>query len=76
MFDTLSMIWAYRDYGERVAAQKGVFGMAVCGTGIGISIAANKVCGIRAAGAYHVSSARLARENSDANVLALGEACP
>jgi ribose 5-phosphate isomerase B len=52
-------------------AQK-CFGIAVCGTGIGISIAANKVRGIRAAVAHDVSTARLAREHNDANVLALG----
>jgi ribose 5-phosphate isomerase B len=57
----------YPDYGRAV-----VFGIAVCGTGIGISIAANKVYGIRAAVAHDVSTARLAREHNDANVLALG----
>jgi ribose 5-phosphate isomerase B len=66
----------YPDYGravgECVAAHKDVFGIAVCGTGIGISIAANKVHGIRAAVAHDVSTARLAREHNDANVLALG----
>jgi ribose 5-phosphate isomerase B len=66
----------YPDYGkavgECVAAHKDVFGIAVCGTGIGISIAANKVYGMRAAVAHDVSTARLAREHNDANVLALG----
>ena len=66
----------YPDYGravgESVAAHKDVFGIAVCGTGIGISIAANKVYGIRAAVAHDVSTARLAREHNDANVPALG----
>ena len=66
----------YPDYGkavgECVAARKDVFGIAVCGTGMGISIAANKVRGIRAAVAHDVSTARLAREHNDANVLALG----
>ena len=66
----------YPDYGkavgECVAAHKDVFGIAVCGTGIGISIAANKVYGIRAAVAHDVRTARLAREHNDANVLALG----
>jgi ribose 5-phosphate isomerase B len=66
----------YPDYGkavgECVAWHKDVFGIAVCGTGIGISIAANKVRGIRAAMAHDVSTARLAREHNDANVLALG----
>jgi ribose 5-phosphate isomerase B len=58
----------YPDYGravgECVAAHKDVFGIAVCGTGIGISIAANKVYGIRAAVAHDVSTARPAREQS------------
>lgn len=66
----------YPDYGkavgERVVLQQADFGIAVCGTGIGISIAANKVPGIRAALAHDVSTARLAREHNDANVLALG----
>ena len=47
-------------------------GVLVCGTGIGISIAANKVKGIRAALANNVELARLTREHNDANVIALG----
>ena len=66
----------YPDYGkavaDRVAAHQNVFGIAVCGTGMGISIAANKVPGIRAAVAHNVDTARLAREHNDANVLAMG----
>jgi len=66
----------YPDYGkavgERVASKKADLGIAVCGSGIGISIAANKVPGIRAALAHDVMTARLAREHNDANVLALG----
>jgi ribose 5-phosphate isomerase B len=66
----------YPDYGkavgERVASNQADFGVAVCGSGIGISIAANKVPGIRAALAHDVTTARLAREHNDANVLALG----
>ncbi len=66
----------YPDYGktvgELVASKQDDFGIAVCGTGIGISIAANKVPGIRAALAHDVLTARLAREHNDANVLALG----
>ena len=58
--------------GERVAAGGDVLGIAVCGTGIGISIAANKVEGIRAALAHDSLTARRAREHNDANVLALG----
>jgi ribose 5-phosphate isomerase B len=66
----------YPDYGkavgERVANHQADYGIAVCGTGIGISIAANKVPRIRAAVAHDVTTARLAREHNDANVLAMG----
>jgi len=66
----------YPDYGkavgDRVAADQADFGIAVCGTGIGISIAANKVPKIRAAVAHDVNTARLAREHNDANVLPIG----
>jgi ribose 5-phosphate isomerase B len=55
-----------------VASKRADLGIAVCGSGIGISIAANKVPGIRAALAHDVMTARLAREHNDANVLALG----
>jgi ribose 5-phosphate isomerase B len=58
--------------GERVATKHSDVGIVVCGSGIGISIAANKVPGIRAALAHDVNTARLAREHNDANVLALG----
>jgi len=58
--------------GERVASKQADLGIAVCGSGIGISIAANKVPGIRAALAHDVITAQLAREHNDANVLALG----
>ncbi|MGI9121222.1 MAG: RpiB/LacA/LacB family sugar-phosphate isomerase, partial [Acidimicrobiales bacterium] len=47
-------------------------GVCVCGTGIGISIAANKVAGVRAAVVHDVTSARLAKEHNDANVVCLG----
>ena len=66
----------YPDYGkavgERVASGQADYGIAVCGTGIGISIAANKVPRIRAAVAHDLATARLAREHNDANVLAMG----
>ena len=66
----------YPDYGravgKRVVSRQADFGIAVCGTGIGISIAANKVPGVRAALAHDLNTARLAREHNDANVLALG----
>jgi ribose 5-phosphate isomerase B len=66
----------YPDFGKAVAehviSRQDDLGIAVCGTGIGISIAANKVPGIRAACAHDVSTAKLAREHNNANVLALG----
>jgi ribose 5-phosphate isomerase B len=66
----------YPDYArlvaEQVAAHDADFGILVCGSGIGMSIAANKVPGIRAARAVTESDAELSREHNDANVLALG----
>ena len=47
-------------------------GILVCGTGLGMAIAANKIDGVRAAPVVDLDSARLAREHNDANVLALG----
>ena len=47
-------------------------GIVLCGTGLGISIAANKIKGIRAALCHDVFSARMSREHNDANVLAMG----
>lgn len=47
-------------------------GILVCGSGIGVSIAANKISGIRAALVHDVTTARLAAEHNDANVLCLG----
>lgn len=66
----------YPVYGAKVAnliaAAAGDYGIVICGSGIGISIAANKVAGIRAALCGEPLSAKLAREHNDANVLALG----
>jgi len=66
----------YPDYGfsigNAVASGDVAYGIAVCGTGIGISIAANRVPGCRAALCTSGLMARLAREHNDANVLALG----
>jgi ribose 5-phosphate isomerase B len=47
-------------------------GVVICGSGIGISIAANKVPGVRAALCWNEDTARLAREHNDANVLCIG----
>ncbi len=57
---------------ESVAMGNGDLGIVICGTGIGISIAANKVRGIRAALCNNVEFAKLTREHNDANVLAMG----
>jgi ribose 5-phosphate isomerase B len=67
----------YPDYGEavgRAVADGGadVRGLVVCGSGIGISIAANKVHGVRAALVHDDYTAEMARKHNDANVIALG----
>ncbi len=66
----------YPDYAhplcEAVAAGECELGILVCGTGIGMSMAANKHRGIRAACCSDTYSARLTREHNDANVLCLG----
>ena len=58
--------------GHSVASGEADLGVAVCGSGIGISIAANKVPGVRAALVHDATSARLAREHNHANVLCMG----
>jgi ribose 5-phosphate isomerase B len=58
--------------GEAVANNQRSRGIVICGTGIGISIAANKVQGIRAALCYNQLAAELSRRHNDANVLGLG----
>lgn len=66
----------YPDYGrkvsEAVVAEEVDKAIVVCGTGIGISIACNKVKGIRCALCSDTYSARMSREHNNANVLALG----
>jgi ribose 5-phosphate isomerase B len=66
----------YPDYGaavgRSVATGSSDFGVAICGTGIGISIAANKINGVRAALVNDVTTARLTREHNHANVICLG----
>jgi ribose 5-phosphate isomerase B len=58
--------------GRAVQAGRAERGVLVCGSGVGMAIAANKVPGIRAAVAVDVETARLCRAHNDTNVLALG----
>jgi len=62
------------EVGRRVAAAPAgaALGLVVCGTGIGISIAANKIAGVRCAVVHDAYTAELAREHNNANVIALG----
>ena len=66
----------YPDFGkamaEAIASGRAGRGVLVCGTGIGISIAANRHPKVRAALVHDVTSARLSREHNDANVVAFG----
>lgn len=66
----------YPDYGfalaEAIAAGKAARGIALCGSGIGISIAVNRNPKVRGALCHDVTSARLSRAHNDANVLVLG----
>jgi len=66
----------YPDYaaigGRAVAAGQAPFGLFLCGSGIGIAIAANKVAGIRAALVYDEFSAEMSRRHNDANVACFG----
>jgi len=59
--------------GRAVAEGRAAAGVCVCGSGIGIAIAANKIPGVRAATVHDVTSAHLAREHNDANVVCVGE---
>ena len=61
-----------RRVGESIVQKRADLGILVCGTGIGMSMAANKVSGIRAAKVSNEFEAEMAREHNDANVLALG----
>jgi len=67
----------YPDFAKKCAdaviEDKGSFGILICGTGIGISIAANKVPGIRAALCHDHYTAKLTRQHNDANILCFGE---
>ena len=58
--------------GRAVAAGDAPLGLLICGSGIGMSIAANKIAGVRAAHCTDCYQARVAREHNDANVICLG----
>lgn len=58
--------------GEAVAKGEAEQGILVCGSGIGVAIAANKIHGVRAAQAWNEETARLARQHNNANVLTIG----
>lgn len=57
---------------HKVAEDSEALGILVCGTGIGMSIAANKIRSIRAANVWNEETAKLSREHNDSNVLCLG----
>jgi ribose 5-phosphate isomerase B len=59
--------------GRAVVAGDADFGIAICGSGIGICMAAGKIPGVRAATVHDVTSARMTRRHNDANVMCLGE---
>jgi ribose 5-phosphate isomerase B len=67
----------YPDYAKKCASavlkDEGSFGILICGTGIGISIAANKIAGIRAALCHDGYTAKLTRQHNDANIICFGE---
>ena len=67
----------YPDYAyaacEKITKGDASLGILICGTGLGMSIAANKVKGIRAAVCSEPFSARMARQHNDANVICFGE---
>ncbi|MFA5184899.1 MAG: RpiB/LacA/LacB family sugar-phosphate isomerase [Patescibacteria group bacterium] len=56
---------------KRVAKTKDALGVLVCGSGVGVTMAANRVKGVRAFDAYDEQTVKLAREHNDANVIAL-----
>ena len=59
--------------GHAVSSGEAKYGVCVCGSGVGISMAANKISGVRAALVNDAASAELARQHNDANILCFGE---
>ena len=70
----------YPDYayilGNKVSNKEVDFGVAICGSGIGISIACNKVKGIRCAKVDSIEDVRVTRNDNDSNIIAFGEKVP
>ena len=66
----------YPDYAHKLASKllryPGAFGILICGTGIGMSIVANRYKHIRAAVCHNIETAKLSRAHNDANVICLG----
>ncbi len=62
-----------KDVASSITKNENDFGILICGTGIGISIAANKVSGIRASLVHDVFSAKATREHNNANILCMGQ---
>jgi len=62
-----------REVGEKVLENKDSKGILICGTGVGIGIAANKVKGIRCATVHNTTTAKFARLHNDANVISFGQ---
>ncbi len=58
---------------KKVASNKGSFGILICGSGMGMSISANKTKNIRAALCYSVKNTKLSRLHNNANIITLGE---
>ncbi|ANE36181.1 allose-6-phosphate isomerase / ribose-5-phosphate isomerase B [Campylobacter iguaniorum] len=57
---------------NKISEKNGIYGVLICGTGIGISVAANRHANVRCALCHDVTTARLSRQHNDANVLCFG----
>jgi len=73
LYSTFGMLLLCFDMLLNVVDKKYDFGILICGTGIGIGIAANKVKGVRAALCHDTFSAHASREHNNANILTMGE---
>ena len=71
-FDSVDYPDIAKEVAQKVLDEEAKYGILICGTGIGISISANKIKGIRAALAHNEFTARLSRLHNDANIIALG----